>query len=127
MVGKAAQVVTVGFGERVSKLSELVSSIDGAAFSDGVDRLIERLAYIDFFAAVINHVPSVVPYQGGAIWWDAIIRPFTPRILFPEKSAIDDFAETNKYTGLNVQAQTRGYRSASATWLKPILISEPLG
>ena len=106
--GQAAQVVTVGFGERVSKLGELVSNIDGAAFSDGVGTLIERLAYIDFFAAVIDHVPSVVPYEGGAIWWDAIIRPFTPRILFPEKSAIDDSAETNKYTGLNVAGADKG-------------------
>jgi hypothetical protein len=106
--GQSAQVVTVGLGERVGKLSELVTSIDGAAFSDGVDSLIERLAYIDFFAAVINHVPSVVPYQGGAIWWDAVVRPFTPRILFPEKSAIDDSAETNKYTGLNVAGADKG-------------------
>jgi hypothetical protein len=106
--GKAEQVVTVGFGERVSKLGELASNMDGAAFSDGVDKLIERLAYIDFFAAVINHVPSVVPYQGGAIWWDAIIRPFTPRMLFPEKGAIDDSLETNKYTGLRLLGADKG-------------------
>ena len=106
--GKAAQVVTIGFSERVSKLGELASNMDAAAFSDGVDRLIERLAYIDFFAAVINYVPSVVPYQGGAIWWDAITRPFTPRILFPEKTAIDDFIETNRYTGLRLLGADKG-------------------
>ena len=106
--GQTAQMVTVGFDERVAKLGELVSNIDGAAFSDGVGILIERVAYIDFFAAVINHVPSVVPYQGGAIWWDAIVRPFMPRMFFPEKSAIDDFAETNEYTGLNVAGADKG-------------------
>ena len=106
--GQAAQVVTVSIGERIGKLGELVSNMDGAAFSDGVGTLVERMAYIDFFAAVIDHVPSVVPYEGGAIWWDAIIRPFTPRILFPEKSAIDDSAETNKYTGLNVAGADKG-------------------
>ena len=106
--GKAAQVVTVGFSERVSKLGELASNMDAAAFSDGVDRLIERLAYIDFFAAVINYVPSVVPYQGGAIWWDAITRPFTPRILFPEKTAIDDSVETNRYTGFRLPGADKG-------------------
>jgi hypothetical protein len=31
--------------------------------------------------------------------WDAISRPFMPRILFSDKSAIDDSTRTNFYTG----------------------------
>jgi hypothetical protein len=106
--GQNSQVVTVDFNERIGKLAELVSSIDGVAFSDGADQLIRRLAYIDFFGAVINHVPSVVPYEAGAIWWDAVVRPFTPRIIFPDKSSIDDSAETTKYTGIVVAGTDKG-------------------
>lgn len=106
--GRHAQVVTVDFPDRINKLAELVSKIDGAAISDGVDKLIRRLAYLDYFAAVINYVPRVLPYEGGAIWSDAIVRPFTPRLLFPGKSQIEDSARTNKYTGLHVAGEEEG-------------------
>jgi hypothetical protein len=106
--GQHAQVVTVGFPERIDKLAELVSKVDGPTLSNGVDGLIRRLAYLDFFAAVVNYVPRVIPHEGGAIWLDAIVRPITPRILFPEKSQIDDSVRTNKYTGLHVSGAGEG-------------------
>jgi hypothetical protein len=99
--GQAAQVVSVDFGERSKYLAELVSKLDSAALSDAADKLLRRLSYIDFFATTLNYVPSVVPHEWGAIWWDAIVRPFTPRLFFPDKSEIDDSVRTNKYTGLN--------------------------
>ena len=59
----------------------LVSQVDSAGMSHGLDQLIRRVGYIEFFAAVINHVPNVVPYTRGEIWADAIARPFMPRML----------------------------------------------
>lgn len=100
--GRTAQVVSVDFGDQMGKLSELVSNIDGDGISRGLDSLIRRVGYLDFFALVINNVPSTVPHEGGAIWWDAIVRPFTPRLFFPEKADIDDSVRTRKYTGFQV-------------------------
>ena len=99
--GQAAQVVTVGFDQRMAKLGELVSNLDGAAMRVGLDQLVRRVAYLEFFAQVINNVPSRIPHEGGAIWWDAIVRPFTPRLFFPEKSQIDDSVRTSAYTGFH--------------------------
>jgi hypothetical protein len=106
--GQAAQVVTVDFNDRIGKLAELVANLDGATMSEGVDGLIRRLAYLDYFAVVINYVPSVVPHEDGTIWLDAIVRPFTPRIFFGEKSVIDDSIRTAKYTGLFISGVEAG-------------------
>lgn len=101
--GQSAQVVTVGPSQRISKLAELVGNLDGAAMSKGLDETIRRVAYLEYFAGVINYVPRVIPYQEGTLWWDAIVRPFTPRLFFPGKSAIDDAARTEKYTGYHFE------------------------
>jgi len=89
-------------GGGIDRLVELTSQIDGSAMWRGLDLLIHRVGYIEFFAAVVNYVPEVVPYTKGAIWSDAIVRPFMPRLLFPEKTIIDDSRRTNMYTGLGV-------------------------
>jgi hypothetical protein len=94
------QIVVVGKTERITKLVELVSRLDAPAMSKATDELARRLAYVDFFAAVLNRVPRVIPHEGGALWWDAVSRPFMPRVFFPEKSIIDDSERTKHYSGL---------------------------
>ena len=106
--GEHAQIVTVGFGDRMAKLGELVSALDREALADGADRLVKRITYVEFFGAVLLYVPAVAPHEDGAIWWDAIIRPFMPRLFFPDKGIIDDSERTNKYTGLGVSGSDVG-------------------
>ena len=106
--GERAQIVTVGFGDRMAKLGELVSALDREALADGADRLVKRITYVEFFGAVLLYVPAVVPHEDGAIWLDAITRPFMPRLFFPDKAIIDDSERTNKYTGLGVSGSDVG-------------------
>ncbi len=106
--GQQAQIVTVGFGDRMAKLGELVGALDGEALADGADQLVKRITYVDFFGAVLLYVPTFVPHEEGAIWWDAITRPFMPRIFFPGKAIIDNSERTNKYTGLGVSGSDVG-------------------
>jgi hypothetical protein len=40
-----------------------------------------------------------MPHENGALFWDAVSRPVMPRLLFPDKEAIDDSVRTNHYTG----------------------------
>ena len=54
---------------------------------------------MEFFGVVLVNVPASLPHTLGAILWDAIIRPFMPRLLFVDKDEIDDTARTNFYTG----------------------------
>lgn len=94
-----AQVVLVDFPTRTVKIAELVSALDEDRLTEGAHALARRIAYVEFFGAVIDFVPRSLPHENGAITWDAISRPFMPRILFPGKAAIDDTERTNLYTG----------------------------
>lgn len=104
----SAQVVAVNLGQTTSKLYELVSSLDGAALVSGVDQMVHRVMYVEYFGVVLNNVPAIIPHEGGGIWRDAIRRPFMPRMFFPEKSIIDESALLNKYTGLSVAGMGEG-------------------
>lgn len=102
------QIVTVSHGEQLGKLFELATNVDSSQISDGVDRLIRRLMYVEFFGVSLDYVPRVVPHAYGEIWLDSISRPFMPRILFPSKAVIDESTLTNKYTGLGVAGSEQG-------------------
>ncbi|RTL71295.1 MAG: hypothetical protein EKK41_10645 [Hyphomicrobiales bacterium] len=100
--GQATQVVSVGFPERAAKIAELVSEIDAVAMTEAAATLAERFAYVEVFAAVIEVVPALIPHEAGALWIDALTRPFMPRLLFPDKAALNDSQQVNKYSGLQV-------------------------
>jgi hypothetical protein len=97
--GLEAQIVTVDYAVRLAKLHELTASLDREALASAVDQLLRRLTYVEFFGVVLVYVPTIMPHTLGAIFWDAIIRPFLPRLLFIDKDVIDDTARTNLYTG----------------------------
>jgi len=96
--GLNAQNLTMSYGDRVVKLYELGNRIDGKALSVGADALLRRLSYVEYFGVVLDVVPKYVPYEEGAIWWDAVSRPFMPRLFFPNKQIIDDTKRTNQFT-----------------------------
>jgi hypothetical protein len=97
--GTGGQVVAVDYGTAMAKLAELVGALDDEALTQASKALVRRLSYVEYFAATIDYVPSIMPHENGAIMWDAISRPFMPRILFSDKSIIDDTKRTNFYTG----------------------------
>lgn len=106
--GERAQIVTVDYGDRMAKLVDLVVALDGTAIEAAADNFLRRLTYVEFFGATLTMVPRSLPHEGGAIWWDAVSRPFMPRILFPDKAVIDDSARTNIYTGVTVAGADLG-------------------
>ena len=106
--GQKAQVVTVGYVERIGMLAHMVSQLDRDAVVDASDKLLRRLAYVEYFGVVLNTVPQVLPHEGGSIWWDAISRPFMPRLFFPDKTIIDDTQRTIQFTGLNPETVGEG-------------------
>lgn len=102
------QVVRVGYLERLATIKDLVFQLDRIALEEAADQLVSRLSYVDFFSVVIKRVPHSMPHENGALWSDAIIRPFMPRLFFPEKTAIHDSVRTNYYTGLNKAGAKEG-------------------
>lgn len=108
--GKASQTVTVSNDEARSKLIELVSSVDEKTYRKGVEELINRTGYIQFFAASIRYVPDKLPHENGGVYWAAISHFFIPRFINPDKPALDDTKHTNKYTGIKFS----GVKSATS-------------
>ena len=80
--GQRAQIVEVGYVERLNKISELVGELDLTSLEFAADKMVRRLSYVEYFGAVLDYVPRIVPHEDGALWWDAISRPFMPRLLF---------------------------------------------
>lgn len=97
--GQAAQVVHTSVSESLASLLSRTGELNLDDIGAAARALVDRVSYVRFFAMVIDRIPSTVPYERGAIWADAAIRPFTPRMFFPEKSIIDDSARTALYTG----------------------------
>jgi hypothetical protein len=102
------QVVEVGRGEAILKIAELVGEVTSDELLKAADTFAFRLAEIDVFSEVTVYVPSVLPHEGGTLWLDAISRPFMPRILFPDKTVIDESELTNRYTGKKYVGMEQG-------------------
>jgi hypothetical protein len=105
--GTGRQVVTVGPTERLDRISDLMLNQGLTRLSEGFDLLARRIEYTFFFGRVVERVPNVLPYDDGALWGDAILRIFTPRLLFPDKSPLAaDVLTTQHYSGLSLTWST---------------------
>ncbi len=87
---------------RFDKLADLIEGVTWENLTDGLDGLILRVSYVNFFALTVENVPSRVPYENGGLWKGSIIHILTPRVFFPDKPVLDDSERTRLYTGVNV-------------------------
>ena len=99
----------VSSGARIEKMSTLLSGFNRERMRQGFKDLTERIAYIDFFAQVIEHVPGRLPYEEGRLWKVAINHILTPRIFFPNKPDLPPDSDiTRKYAGIRVAGGSLG-------------------
>jgi hypothetical protein len=105
--GSGQQVVLVSYSERITEIAHLVSNLYAQDLPDAADKMIRRLMYFQLFGVVLDRVPNVHPHTDGQIWLDAVRRPFMPRLLFPNKSAVNDTDLTGRYTGIGFAATSR--------------------
>ena len=106
--GEKGQVVYVDKLSAGGSIIRLVSETTPDDLIAAADDLLLRFAEIDMFSAVVDYVPRIAPHAGGGLWYEAISRPFMPRILFPNKAVIDKSLLTNQYTGLAVSGAEQG-------------------
>jgi hypothetical protein len=102
------QIVTVGWYDAVGKLSDLAFDLDQDDLLYGADTLTRRLTYVEFFGSTLNYVPYAEQHTNGELWLTAVVHPFTPRLLFPNKPITDSSAITNKYSGQRVAGWESG-------------------
>ena len=98
--GEKTQVVTMNRAEQVNLFFTLVENFDSDKLSLASTALASRIAYIDLFGQVIDHVPKNIDFEYGSLWAGAVKHILTPRLLFPDKEILDDSQRTMKYTGV---------------------------
>jgi len=106
--GMTDQAVRVSVEARLAKLRDLALNLNLEAVDTGIITLIERVGYTDLFAATLNWVPAYEPHAGGALSKRTILHPLMPRLLFPDKAAINDSELARQYTGLNLSGSEEG-------------------
>jgi hypothetical protein len=126
-----SQVVTVTKEQQVDELLRLLEQIDQETFVRGMDSMVTRISYVEYFGYALDYVPRVRPHEEGALLKGAVAHVLTPRFLFPDKPAIFDTEETARYTGLDVigQGQTSislGYPAEAYIDFGPFLMFLPI-
>lgn len=106
--GTGEQVVLVPVKERIRKLTQLLLSAKKETFAARADALVTRISYVKYFSLTIANVPLNLPHENGRLWLSAVEHVMKPRLLFPDKPAIDDSERTSKYTGTFVAGAERG-------------------
>ena len=105
--GSGEQVIAIGQGAQFAELTRLIARVDGATLEDGLERLVDRIGYIDYFAYCLEHVPAIQPHEGGLLWRNAVAHVLQPRLFFPGKPELEsDTILTERYTGLDLMSWT---------------------
>jgi hypothetical protein len=81
----------------------LITRLDANAVKRAFESGIDRIGYLDYFAYSIQNVPAHIPHERGALWFATIKHILMPRILFPNKEAVDDNERTAKYALADVR------------------------
>lgn len=105
--GTGAQIVAIDRVQQASELARLLGSVDRDMLSTGLENLVDRIGYIDYFAYCLEHVPALQPHEDGLLWRQALGHVLQPRLLFPDKPALEsDTLIAERYTGLDLMSWT---------------------
>jgi hypothetical protein len=105
--GQATQTVKVSSEDARRKLLELIFTVDAQTYNNAIEDMVNRIGYIQYFAAAIRFVPAKRPFENGKVYWTAISHYLVPRFINPDKPVLDDSKHTNEYTGLGVSGKER--------------------
>ncbi len=106
--GERRQVVKVSKTEALKKIVSYIPQFDIERMKIGTEVMVARIFFLEYFSATIRFIPLYKPYFGGKNYTDAIKHILMPRILFPNKKAIDDSKHTFELTGIQVATAKQG-------------------
>jgi hypothetical protein len=130
--GEATQVAQVSNEQKAEYLAGALAALHPVDIISSFDSLVSRLGYTEFFGYSIAMVPDNIPFQNGRLWGEALVRVVTPRMFFPDKSALDDSSRTREFTGIRVASAEEGasvglgYASESYIDFGPYLMFFPI-
>ncbi len=93
---------------RVAEFSGVVAEASGDfQLGESVAALAGRLSSgVGYFSHVLEHVPAVVPHEGGTLTMRAVRHVVTPRFLFPDKGNLGvDSWLVRIYAGMDVAGE----------------------
>jgi hypothetical protein len=95
--------------KRFDTMRELASgwaARDSRDLASSADQFVDRLWAVYYPALAVARVPRVVPHTNGELMWTTIRYLATPRIFFPEKSALASESElVRRYSGIWVAGE----------------------
>lgn len=94
--------------DKLMVIKTLASSMDAKKMEEGFKGTVARVSYVGLFGSVLSHVPAGEPHSDGELWLGAITHVLTPRILFPDKKALDDSARARRFTGMRLSGSEEG-------------------
>lgn len=101
--GTGVQFALVSPTERAIKLQQLVVNAGSGFLSMGLERLLDRVNYTEYFGRVVERIPAYYPHEQGTLLLAAVTHVLTPRLFFPNKATLTaDIENTARYTGLNL-------------------------
>jgi hypothetical protein len=111
------QAISSTLADRVGVLIDKAIRPGEIEWGPATDQLLRRIAYIDFFGATIGVSETSPEPVVFARWRDALEHVAKPRILFPDKSALDDTEIFIQYVRGDVGDESRTGTSISIGFL----------
>ena len=116
--GSNIQVVTAPLEERVGFLVQRAFSPGEISWGQAAEALLRRIQAVDYFGATIGTVETS-PESGGAFaqWGGVFDHIFRPRILFPDKEALNDIELYERFVRVEVSEEQRSTTSIGVGYL----------
>ena len=111
------QTISSTVGDRTSVLIGHALHPEEIDWGLAADQLLRRIAYIDFFGASIGVSETAPEPESFARWRDALEHVGKPRILFPEKTALNDTEVFLRYVRTGIGDEDRSGTSISIGYL----------
>jgi hypothetical protein len=132
--GQRTQTVEVGTVEQINIFFDLLATLDAEVLDRGMENLVRRIAYVEYFGLVLDYVPRYRKHEGGRLWANAVSHVFAPRLLFADKAPLEsDTTITERYTGIRFSARrgtsitigvpAESYVDVGAQWMFAIALA----
>jgi hypothetical protein len=105
--GTRSQRVVVGFGDALSKFTELTGEYWLGTVEENTQDIVlqstlDRLGYLEFFAITVERVPHSIPFQEGGLMQDNLEFALIPRFLNPNKGVKNDQWKVERFAGVDI-------------------------
>jgi hypothetical protein len=115
--GSGVQAVTAPLTERLEFLGRKILSPGEISWSEAGENLLRRMPAIDFFGATITTIETAPETGSFNQWYGVFNHVFRPRILFPDKEALNDIELYDRLVRADITEEQRAGTSIGVGYL----------